>query len=231
MASIAPDSILPVSTPTPDKFALLRARLAALSPALLDDRVARLQRPAMRHPGGILWLTGLSGAGKTTLAGRLEHALTELGYRAFMLDGDQLRKTLCADLGFSAADRSENIRRAGHLAGLLADADVIAIAAFISPYRADRERLRAQHGGRFHEVWLSATLAVCEARDAKGLYARARRGELPEFTGVSAPYEPPPAPDLDLDTGTLGIEQSLELLLRYVESRFGTACAAAIRRG
>lgn len=204
-----------------DSIARLKQRLAVIAPSMIDDRISQLQHMVSnRHRGGILWFTGLSGSGKTTLSTQLERALVERGYQAYMLDGDELRRTLCADLGFSATDRSENIRRAGAIAALFAQAGVIAIAAFISPYRADRDRLRSMHGDNFHEVWLSAALPVCEARDVKGLYARARRGELAEFTGVSAPYEPPLSPHLVLDTGNASIDQCMSHLLRYVETHF-----------
>jgi bifunctional enzyme CysN/CysC len=207
--------------PDSDPVARLKQRLTAVAPSMVDDRISRLQRMARnRHRGGILWLTGLSGAGKTTLSTQLERALLEREYQAFVLDGDELRRTLCADLGFSAADRSENIRRAGAVAALFAQAGIIAIAAFISPYRADRDRLRALYGDDFHEIWLSAALPVCEGRDVKGLYARARRGELAEFTGVSAPYEPPHSPHLVLDTGDSSVDECVAELLHYVEARF-----------
>ena len=149
----------------------------------------------------MVWLTGLSGAGKSTLATAVEAALIRAGHAACVLDGDNLRHGLNADLGFSPEDRRENIRRAGEVAALFADAGLIVIAAFISPYRAGREAAREAIGAaRFLEVFLDAPLAVCERRDPKGLYRRARAGEIAEFTGISAPYEPPEAPALTLDT-------------------------------
>jgi adenylyl-sulfate kinase len=206
---------------SPDKIEQLRPQLARIAPGAALLRVSRAQRPAhSHHAGGILWLTGLSGAGKTTLGAGLERTLVARGHDAVLLDGDQVRRTLSADLGFSAADRSENIRRAGGFAAMLAEAGVIAIAAFISPYRADRDRLRAAYGAGFCEVWLSAGLSACEQRDVKGLYAKARRGELPEFTGISAPYEPPLEPDLAIDTGTQTEEQAHAILLRFAVARF-----------
>lgn len=174
----------------------------------------------VRHTGGILWMTGLPGAGKTTLSVQLDIELRARGYRTFVLDGDVLRKTLNADLGYSEADRRENIRRAGEVAALFAGTGTIVIAAFISPYREDRDRLRARQGGLFHEIWLSTPLSFCEARDPKGMYARARKGELRDFTGVSAPYEDPRAPELALDTAQLGIEACISRLTDYVEARF-----------
>jgi adenylyl-sulfate kinase len=199
-----------------DKLAELLPQVARLLP-----EAALLQSPPhATHAGGIIWLTGLSGAGKTTLGRGLEHRLMAHDCHALLLDGDEVRKTLSADLGFSAADRSENIRRAGAFAAGLADAGVIVIAAFISPYRADRDRLRATHGRLFAEVWLSAGLTACEQRDVKGLYARARRGEIAEFTGISAPYEAPLAPELAIDTGVVGAPQALDTLIEFTLRRF-----------
>jgi bifunctional enzyme CysN/CysC len=152
-------------------------------------------------PGATVWFTGLSGSGKSTVAAEVERLLVEAGRPAYLLDGDNLRHGLNADLGFSAADRSENIRRVGEVARLFADAGIVALAPVISPYRADRERARSIHaavGLRFIEVWMNTPLEVCEARDAKGLYARARAGEITGFTGIDDPYEPPDEPDLTL---------------------------------
>jgi len=180
--------------------------------------VTRGERAAANgHEGGILWLTGLSGAGKSTLAMALERALFERGWQAFVLDGDNVRHGLNAGLGFSPADRSENIRRVAEAAKLFADAGMIVIASLISPLKADRERARAIGGDRFHEVWVKADLATCEQRDPKGLYRKARAGEIREFTGVSAPYEAPAAPELVVDTGALGQTDALATLLGYVD--------------
>jgi bifunctional enzyme CysN/CysC len=184
-------------------------------------RVTRQERwKRNRHHSGVLWFTGLSGAGKSTLAFELEQLLFEKGYQAYVLDGDNLRHGLNTDLGFSPADRTENIRRVGEVAALLADAGAIAISAFISPYREDRESARRSAGGDFHEIHVKADLAVCERRDPKGLYEKARRGEIPEFTGISAPYEAPEDPELAIDTGVLSVEESLGLLVDYVEEVF-----------
>ena len=172
------------------------------------------------HSGGILWMTGLPGSGKTTLSTHLNEELRNWGYRTFVLDGDILRKTLNSDLGYSEADRRENIRRAGEVAAVFAGTGTIEIAAFISPYREDRDRLRTRQGALFHEIWLSTPLSICEARDPKGMYARARKGELREFTGVSAPYEEPHTPELSLDTAQLGINSCVVRLAEYVEARF-----------
>lgn len=156
-------------------------------------------RSAARSLGGVIWLTGFSGSGKTTIARALEAELKAAGHAVFVLDGDQLRRGLCADLGYSPEDRQENIRRVGEVARLFAEAGLICIVALISPYRRDRARARAAASpGRFCEIYVNAPLAVCEQRDPKGLYARARAGELREFTGISAPYEAPEQPDLEL---------------------------------
>jgi bifunctional enzyme CysN/CysC len=168
------------------------------------------------HRGGILWFTGLPGAGKSTLAVELERTLFAQGYQTYMLDGDNMRHGLCADLGFSPQDRAENIRRIGEVAALFADAGLIAISAFISPYRADRDRIRAAHAGHFYEIYINAPLNVCEARDPKGHYRRARSGEIENFTGVSAPYEPPFRPDLEILTAEWPLERCLSALVRFV---------------
>ena len=173
------------------------------------------------HRGGVLWFTGLSGAGKSTLAIELERRLFQKGYQVYVLDGDNLRDGLNANLGFSPEDRAENIRRAGQVAALMARAGFIVITAFISPYRSDRERARDAAGNdRFHEVFISADLDVCEERDPKGLYSRARSGEIPDFTGISAPYEAPEACEIEIDTGGLDVPASLEKMLRYIERHF-----------
>ncbi len=172
------------------------------------------------HRGGVLWFTGLSGSGKSTLALALERELFAKGYQVYVLDGDNIRSGLNANLGFSPDDRAENIRRVGEVAALFADAGFIAISAFISPYRADRERARKAAGEDFHEIWVKASLEACEARDPKGLYRKARAGEIPDFTGISSPYEAPETPDLVLPTDTLPVEECLAVLMRYVEENF-----------
>jgi bifunctional enzyme CysN/CysC len=169
------------------------------------------------HRGGILWFTGLSGAGKSTLAVELERRLFHAGFQVTLLDGDNVRKGLSSDLGFSPEDRTENIRRIGEVAGLFAEAGMIVISAFISPYRADRDRVRAAHSEYFHEVYINAPLHVCEARDAKGLYRRARAGEIKGFTGISAPYEAPSSPDLEIKSGKWSLERCLAQLESYVQ--------------
>ncbi|MNR90974.1 Adenylyl-sulfate kinase [compost metagenome] len=168
------------------------------------------------HQGAVLWFTGLSASGKSSLAMALERALTGMGYSCYVLDGDNVRKGLNSNLGFSPQDRSENIRRVGQVAALFADAGLICITAFISPYRADREQARMASAQSFHEIHIATALAACEARDPKGLYKKARSGELDEFTGISAPYEVPLQAQLRLDTEHEALETSLDKLLAYV---------------
>ena len=202
--------------------------------AKVEHRVATDARSRTnRHKSGVLWLTGLSGAGKSTLAFELERRLFDEGYQVFVLDGDNVRHGLSSDLGFSPDDRVENIRRIGELAALFAEAGLIVVTAFISPYRADRDLARKAAGGGFHEIYLSAGLEVCEERDPKGLYKKARLGEIDDFTGVSAPYEAPEKPELAIDTGTLDVEASLAVLFDYAESAFagGDVARSAAAKG
>ncbi len=173
-----------------------------------------------QHRGGVLWFTGLSGAGKSTLAVEIEQGLFRRGYHAYVLDGDNVRHGLNTNLGFSPEDRAENIRRVGEVAALMADAGLIVITAFISPYRSDRERARRAAGDRFHEVFIKADLETCEDRDPKGLYKRARKGEIDDFTGISAPYEAPDHADLVVDTSALSIDQCVEAILAHVAGHF-----------
>jgi len=165
----------------------------------LESRSVAIAREAY-HRGAVLWMTGLSGAGKSTVIRHVERQLFAKGFQAYVLDGDHVRQGLNADLGFSPAGRAENMRRIGEVAALFADADLIVIAAFISPHRAERAQARLAAGNVFHEVYVRAALATCEARDPRGLCARARRDEIREFAGVSAPYEEPEAADLIVDT-------------------------------
>ena len=192
------------------------------SDKLLDnDAVTREARASRNgHRGGILWFTGLSGAGKSTLALALERELFAKGYQVYVLDGDNIRGGLNANLGFSPEDRAENIRRVGEVAALFADAGYLVISSFISPYRADRDRARAAAPEAFHEIYVKAALEVCETRDPKGLYSRARKGEIKDFTGISSPYEPPETAQLVVPTDELGVEDCLGLLTRYVGERF-----------
>jgi bifunctional enzyme CysN/CysC len=176
------------------------------------ERMARLG-----HAGAVVWFTGLPGAGKSTLAMALERRLFDAGYAAYVLDGDNIRRGLNANLGFSPQDRQENIRRIGEVAALFADAGFICIAAFISPYRDDRQRAReATRGGRFFEVYVRADLAVCEARDPKGLYWKARHGEIKDFTGIDSPYEEPETPELVVDTAEEDVAFCVEQLFAFV---------------
>ena len=187
-----------------------------------DHLVSREERESRSgHRGAVIWLTGLSGAGKSTLAMALERALFMQGASVYVLDGDNVRAGLNSDLGFSAADRAENIRRIGEVAALFADAGTIVITAFISPMKRDREIARKAAGDRFHEVYVSADVETCEARDTKGLYKRARAGEISEFTGISAPYEPPEYAELTLDTAAMSVDRCVDELVAYVTSVTG----------
>ena len=169
----------------------------------------------------IVWFTGLSGAGKSTLAQSVERQLWNRKYRTFLLDGDRLRKDLCSDLGFGQADRQENVRRAFVVARMMAEAGLICLVALISPFRAGRLRARnAMPAGSFVEVFVNAPLSVCEKRDPKGLYRRARSGELSDFTGISSPYEPPERPEVEIRSDVLTVEESTSVVLRAVEQRF-----------
>ena len=169
------------------------------------------------HKSVILWFTGLSGAGKSTLAHAVEKALFDLGCRTFVFDGDNVRHGLCTDLGFSADDRQENIRRIGEMSKLFIQAGMIALTAFISPYRSDRDRVRSLVGnGEFIEIYCKASLAICEQRDVKGLYAKARRGELADFTGITSPYQFPISPEIELDTGMESLDTCVDKILTYL---------------
>jgi adenylyl-sulfate kinase len=174
------------------------------------------------HAGRVIWLTGLSASGKSTLAIELERELFNRGRQVFRLDGDNMRHGLCSDLGFTPEHRKENIRRIGEVAHLFADAGLICITAFISPYRSDRALARAcVPAGQFLEVYVNAPLAVCEQRDPKGLYAKARAGGLKEFTGISAPYEAPLQPELEVRTDRLNVAQCVAAILAKLEAGGG----------
>ena len=165
------------------------------------------------HRGGIIWFTGLSGAGKSTLAHAVEATLHQAGCQTFVLDGDNMRHGLCGDLGFSPRDRHENIRRIGEVAKLFMEAGVIVLTAFISPYCADRAWVRSTvEQGDFIEIYCDASIAICESRDVKGMYKKARAGQISQFTGISSPYEVPATPELAVRTGT----ESLEVCARQV---------------
>lgn len=170
--------------------------------------------------GAAIWLTGLSGSGKSTVAVAAEQALVERGRLAYVLDGDNVRHGLNRNLGFSPEDRTENIRRVAEVAKLFTDAGLLVFTSFISPYRSDRDAARARFPeGDFIEVFVDAPLETCESRDPKGLYKRARAGEIPEFTGISAPYEAPERPELVLDTGALSVEEAAGRLLEYLDGK------------
>ncbi|SMO33444.1 adenylyl-sulfate kinase [Melghirimyces algeriensis] len=172
------------------------------------------------HGSAVLWFTGLSGSGKSTLANALDRRLTQLGIKSFVLDGDNIRHGLNKDLGFSPEDRKENIRRIGEVAKLFVESGQLVLTAFISPYREDRDQVRALLGqGEFLEIYVRCSLEECERRDPKGLYQRARRGEIPEFTGIHAPYEEPLAPELVVDSQRWTVEESVESILKLCEER------------
>lgn len=183
--------------------------------------VTRRRREALnRHRGIVIWFTGLSGAGKSTIAHAVEEQLHRSGCRTFVFDGDNVRHGLCSDLGFSVEDRRENIRRIGEMVKLFLDAGVIALTAFISPIRSDRERVRSLVGNEnFIEVYCRCPLEVCKERDVKGMYERASQGEIKEFTGVSAPYDEPVHPELVLDTHLQSLEDCVQQVLNTLRQR------------
>jgi adenylylsulfate kinase len=182
--------------------------------------VTRERREAQNgHKSCVLWFTGLSGAGKSTLAHAVEEQLYQLGCRTFVLDGDNVRHGLSSNLGFSQDDRQENIRRIGEVAKLMMEAGVIVMTAFISPFRADREVARKLVPfGDFFEIYCRANIETCEARDIKGLYKKARAGEIKNYTGIDSPYEEPERPDLIIDTNLIGIKESVEVILQLMKA-------------
>jgi adenylylsulfate kinase len=184
-----------------------------------ESAVTRVGREVMhKHKSVILWFTGLSGAGKSTLAHAIEEALHERGYSTFVLDGDNVRHGLCADLGFTHDARIENIRRVGEVAKLFLEAGVITLTAFISPYRADRDQVRRLVSeGDFIEIYCYCPIEICEQRDVKGLYAKARQGLISDFTGISSPYEVPESPELSLDTGSLSLDSCVSKVLDLLQ--------------
>ena len=171
------------------------------------------------HKGHVLWFTGLSGSGKSTVASAVERELHQRGVRTYILDGDNVRTGLNSDLDFSAASREENIRRIAHVSGLMKDAGLVVLSAFVSPYQKDRDYVREVAGDDFSEVFVSTPLEVCEQRDVKGLYAKARAGEISNFTGISAPFEKPTKPELDVPTHTMSIEQAAAMVVDYIINR------------
>ena len=172
------------------------------------------------HRGAIIWFTGLSGSGKSTLAHAVEESLHQSGCRTFVLDGDNVRHGLCGDLGFSVKDRQENIRRIGEMTKLFMEAGVIVLTAFISPYRIDRERVRGmvEHGD-FIEIYCDTSIDICETRDVKGLYKKARAGEIAEFTGISSPYQVPENPELTVNTGTASLNACVQQVIKVITNR------------
>ena len=186
-----------------------------------EGQIGRGDREAIVGQRGVtIWLTGLSGSGKSTIAIAAERELTNRGRLAYVLDGDNIRHGLNSNLGFSPEDRTENIRRIGEVSKLFTEAGVIVFASFISPYRSDRDAARVLMGaGDFVEVYVDASLDTCEQRDVKGLYKKARAGEIPEFTGISAPYEAPESPELVLDTNRQSVEESVGKLVEYLDAK------------
>ncbi len=182
------------------------------------DKAARSAQKG--HKPALLWFTGLSGSGKSTLAGALEAELMQRGIHTYLLDGDNVRHGLCSDLGFATADRQENLRRVGEVAKLMVDAGLVVLAAFVSPYRAERAAIRARlPEGEFIEVFVDTPLSECEQRDPKGLYKKARAGEIKHFTGIDDPYEAPEQADIHLQNHGQGIEQGVALLLAQLQAR------------
>ena len=171
------------------------------------------------HEGGVLWFTGLSGSGKSTLAKALERKLFDQGYNVYMLDADNVRNGLNSNLGFSNEDRNENIRRVGEVSALFSQAGFLVLSAFISPFSKERRKIAKMHNQNFHQVYLSADLATCEKRDPKGLYKKARLGEILDFTGIDSPYEVPKKSNLVIDTKNLSVDKSVEKLFRYVTNK------------
>lgn len=183
--------------------------------------VTRKRREAKNHHKAVvLWFTGLSGAGKSTLAHAVEEQLFQYGFNTFVLDGDNIRHGLCGDLSFSDTDRKENIRRIGETAKLMLEAGVITLTAFISPFRVERAMVRRlMPHGDFLEIYCHCPINVCEQRDVKGLYKKARQGEIKDFTGISSPYEEPENPELVIDTGKLGLDASVAQVIALLRSR------------
>ncbi|MCE4966026.1 adenylyl-sulfate kinase [Staphylococcus chromogenes] len=185
-----------------------------------DSEVTKAERQVRHnHKSAILWFTGLSGSGKSTISVALEKALFERGLNTYRLDGDNVRHGLNNNLGFSPEDRKENIRRIAEVSKLMVDAGLITLTAFISPYKADRDRAREiVEDGEFIEIYTKASVEACEKRDPKGLYQKARTGEIPEFTGISAPYETPEQPEIVIDTEETSIEEAVLQILNYLET-------------
>lgn len=183
--------------------------------------IGQPERSALKkHAAFLLWFTGLSGSGKSTIANAVEQALVSKGIHTYLLDGDNVRKGLNNNLSFSPADRTENIRRIGEVANLMIDAGLVTLASFVSPYKVDREQVQSIVGEEnYIEIFINTPLAECENRDVKGLYAMARRGEIKDFTGISAPYEAPKHPDIEIDTTKVTIAEAVAIILKYIENK------------
>ena len=171
------------------------------------------------HKGHVLWFTGLSGSGKSTVASAVERELHQQGIKTFILDGDNVRAGLNSDLDFSAASREENIRRIAHVSALMKDAGLVVLSAFVSPYQKDRDFVRECANNDFSEIFISTPLEVCEQRDVKGLYAKARAGEISNFTGISAPFDEPTDPELDVPTHEMSIEEATAMVVDYINTK------------
>lgn len=187
--------------------------------------VTKRKRSALKNQRPLLlWFTGLSGSGKSTIANALEEALSEKKYHTYILDGDNVRSGLNNNLTFSAEDRSENIRRIAEVSNLMLDAGIIVLAAFVSPYRSDREKVKTTVGNKnYIEIFVDTPLEECENRDVKGLYKKARKGEIKDFTGINAPYEAPKDPNISVDTTKLSVEEAVEMILQYIEPKLKLA--------
>ena len=185
-----------------------------------NSSISRQNFESLRgHNGMVIWFTGLSGSGKSTLANALNEALHAKKISTYLLDGDNIRHGLCKDLGFSDKDREENIRRIGEVANLFMNAGIVTITAFVSPFKSDREKVRKIIGKDFIEVFCAANLDICETRDTKGLYKKARLGEIKDFTGISSPYEIPNDPEIIVETGSLDLNSSVRQIMRYLSEK------------
>ena len=185
-----------------------------------NSSISRKNLESLRgHNGMVIWFTGLSGSGKSTLANALNEALHAKKISTYLLDGDNIRHGLCKDLGFSDKDREENIRRIGEVANLFMNAGIVTITAFVSPFRSDREKVRNIIGKDFIEIFCAADLDICEKRDTKGLYKKARMGEIKNFTGISSPYEIPNDPEIIVETGLLDLHASVKQIMKYLREK------------
>ena len=185
-----------------------------------NSSISRQNLESLRgHNGMVIWFTGLSGSGKSTLANALNEALHAKKISTYLLDGDNIRHGLCKDLGFSDKDREENIRRIGEVANLFMNAGIVTITAFVSPFKSDREKVRKIIGNDFIEIFCAANLDICERRDTKGLYKKARSGEIKDFTGISSPYEIPNDPEIVVETGCLDLHASVSQIMKYLCNR------------